>query len=49
MTMNKNKNTNDKYFQKTWTKKLYIKHSYPDNYVDKKNFLNLKRENGKII
>ncbi|RNA37246.1 phosphatidylinositol N-acetylglucosaminyltransferase subunit C [Brachionus plicatilis] len=36
---------NQKYRQNTWTKKLFIRHPYPDNYVDKKTFLSLKRVN----
>lgn len=36
------------YYQKNWTKKLYIKHPYPDNYVDK-SFLQFKKINGKSI
>ncbi|CAF0722517.1 unnamed protein product [Brachionus calyciflorus] len=31
--------------QNSWTKKLYIKQSYDDNYVDEKTFLELKRIN----
>lgn len=44
--MKKNKISSDSYFQNNWTKKLFIKHRYADNYVDEKTFLNLKRENG---
>ena len=41
-------NDEEVYYQKNWTKKLYIKHPYPDNYVDK-SFLQFKKINGKSI
>lgn len=37
-------NDEEVYYQKNWTKKLYIKHPYPDNYVDK-SFLQFKKIN----
>lgn len=35
----------NKYVSDKWTKKLYIKNNFPDNYVHE-TFLNLKKTNG---
>lgn len=40
-----NLNYSVKHFNQKWTKKLYIKNPFPDNYVDQ-SFLELKKING---
>lgn len=49
ISFNSNKNKREPYYQEKWTNKLYIKHPFPDNYVEKSEFLKFRRINCKYF